>query len=407
MSSPLRVVITGAGCVTAIGNSVAEFGDALFAARSGIVPLGPQPEPGLSFRCAAQVQGFHAEELLEPQLFQFSERSSQFAMVAARQAVQDSQVLSGYSREAMAVVMGCSAGGRSAEEPELAKLYTGQGRVHPFTVPRAMASCGASLISILFGITGPVLNFSTACASSAHALGHAFHMVRSGMVKAALAGGHEAPLTYGFLKAWEAMRVVSPTSCKPFSSQRDGMTLGEGAAVFVLEERESARRRGAVVYAELCGFGMSSDAYHLTQPCASGAATAMRAAFRDADGLPEEIGYINAHGTGTTANDRAEASAIHEVFGERSAEIPVGSTKALHGHAIGACGALEALATILALQHRRLPVSVGAEPPDDALGLKLIHCSASMPAAAALSNSFAFGGLNASLFFRSADTEGA
>ena len=395
-----RVVITGAGCVTAIGKSVPEFRDALFAPRSGIGPVKLLPGQALGFANVAQARGFCAEGLLEPSLLLLTERSAQFALAAAKQAVEESQFLKAYAPESITVSMGCSVGGQEAEEEQLVKLYTGAGRVHPFTVPRVMASSGASHISILFGITGPVLNFSTACASSAHAIGEAFHMIRSGSADAALAGGHEAPLTYGFLKSWEAMRVVSPTTCKPFSSLRDGITLGEGAAVFVLEEREQALARGAPVYAEICGFGMSSDAFHITQPCASGPAMAMRAALRDAACEPAEIGYINAHGTGTVANDCAEAQAIHELFGELAFAIPVSSTKALHGHTIGAAGAIEALATLLALRERQLPVSFGAEPVDSKLKLNVVRSPSSFTARAALSNSFAFGGLNASLVFR-------
>lgn len=399
MSPSRRVVITGAGCVTAIGNSVPEFCESLFASRSGIAPIELQPEQKLNFSSVAQVKNFLAESFLPFSLILLTERSAQFGLVAAKQAAGESQLLADYSPESVAVVMGCAVGGREADEPEVVKLYNRQGRVHPFTVPRVMASSGASQISILFGITGPVLNFSTACASSAHAIGHAFHMIRAGMVEAALAGGHEAPLTYGFLKAWEALRVVSPTSCRPFSAARDGMTLGEGGAVLVLEERERAVRRGVPIYAELCGFGMSSDAFHITQPRPAGPVSAMRKALSDAQLHPADVTYINAHGTGTEANDRAEAEAIQEVFGEAGGCPPVSSTKALHGHTIGAAGAIEALATILALKHRQLPVSVGAEPVDPALRFNLVHTPSNFVPSSALSNSFAFGGLNASLLF--------
>jgi 3-oxoacyl-[acyl-carrier-protein] synthase II/nodulation protein E len=317
--------------------------------------------------------------------------------------MEESGLLSACPPERIAVLTGCSAGGQQAEETELIKLYTAQGRVHPFTVPRVMANNGASQISMRYGISGPVLTCSTACASSAHAIGQALHLIRSGVVDAAIAGGHEAALTYGFLKSWEAMRVVSPTRCRPFCDKRDGMTLGEGAAMLVLEERESALRRGAPVYAELCGFGMSSDAFHLTQPRPAGQAAAMRAALRDGLCDTAEVGYINAHGTGTEANDRAEAAAIHEVFRELGPEIAVSSTKGLHGHTIGAAGAIEALATALALRDGRLPASYGAAPVDSELRLRVLEQTTQASPRAALSNSFAFGGLNASLLFRRAD----
>lgn len=402
MSARRRVVITGAGCVTPIGNSVDAFRTALFEERSGIATLPLNSGQTLSFCCAAQVQGFDAKSFMPSETILLTERSAQFGIAAAQQAIVDARMRGDYQPDELAVVMGCAVGGRAADEPEVVKLYTQAGRVHPFTVPRVMASSAASHISMLLHVTGPVLNFSTACASSAHALGHAMHMVRSGMVEAALAGGCEAPLTYGFLKAWEAMRVVSPTGCKPFAAERDGMTLGEGAAVFVLEERERAMRRNARIYAELSGFGMSSDAHHITQPQVDGPIAAMKRALSDAESRPQDVTYINAHGTGTEANDRTEAEAIHAVFGEFAPRIPVSSTKGFHGHGIGAAGAMEVLATILSLQHGLLPVNLGTEHPDSTLRLKLVTQSSQYSPREALSNSFAFGGLNVSLLLRAA-----
>jgi 3-oxoacyl-[acyl-carrier-protein] synthase II/nodulation protein E len=266
-----------------------------------------------------------------------------------------------------------------------------------------MASAGGSHISIDLGITGPVLNLSTACASSTHALGMAFHMVRSGMSEAAIAGGHEAPLTFGFLRAWDSMRVVSPTSCRPFSADRDGMTLGEGAAMLVLESLDAALARNATIYAEIVGFGMSADAHHITQPQSDGAAMAMRKALKDAGASPDEVGYISAHGTGTQANDTVEAAAIHKVFGDRASQIPISSTKSLHGHSIGATGALEALATVLALHTGKLPFNAGVTTVDPAIDLDII-LNETRPIDEsrdiALSNSLAFGGLNAVVALR-------
>src|SRR6185437_11532778 len=310
--------------------------------------------------------------------------------------------------------VGCACGGRQAEETETAKLYTRDARVHPLTVTRTMASAGASHISIDLGITGPVLNISTACASGTHALGVAFQMVRAGIVPAAIAGGHETPLTFGFLRAWDSMRVVSPTACRPFSADRDGMTLGEGAAMLVLEPLETALARGAHIYAEIVGFGMSADAHHITQPRAEGAALAMRRAMDDIravalePGAPnlepiQRIGYINAHGTGTPTNDAVEAQAIHQALGEYGAKIPVGATKGLTGHSIGAAGAIEALATVLALDAASLPHIANIGIVEPALNLDVI-VGAPRPLEAdkdiALSNSLAFGGLNAVLAFK-------
>jgi 3-oxoacyl-[acyl-carrier-protein] synthase II/nodulation protein E len=264
-----------------------------------------------------------------------------------------------------------------------------------------MASSGASNISIDLRITGPTLDISTACSSGTHAIGLAFHMVRSGMVTAAITGGHEAPLSFGFYRAWDSMRVVSPTRCRPFAADRDGMTLGEGAAIFALETLESAQARNATILGEIVGFGMSADASHITQPLVEGAATAMRKALKDADAAPEEVGYINAHGTGTQANDATEAAAIHQLFGPRASEIPISSTKALHGHSIGATGAIEALATVLSLHHGRLPATAGTTDIDPTLNLDVITNQARIATPQlALSNSLAFGGLNAVLAFR-------
>jgi 3-oxoacyl-[acyl-carrier-protein] synthase II/nodulation protein E len=222
------------------------------------------------------------------------------------------------------------------------------------------------------------------------------------MVSAAITGGHEAPLPFGFLRAWDSMRVVSPTRCRPFSEDRDGMTLGEGSAMLTLETLESAEARNAPIYAEIVGFGMSADAHHITQPAPEGAAAAMRKALVDADASTDQVNYINAHGTGTQANDATEAAAIHQVFGSRAAHIPISSTKALHGHSIGATGALEALATILALRHGRLPANAGVSRIDPALDLDVIlNDSRETSAGLALSNSLAFGGLNAVLALRS------
>jgi nodulation protein E len=264
-----------------------------------------------------------------------------------------------------------------------------------------MSNAGASHVALEFGITGPTYNLSTACSSSNHALGMAFQMVRSGQVQLALAGGCEAPFSMGFLKAWEAMRVIAPDTCRPFSKDRKGMILGEGAAFLVLEPLETAEARGAHAYAELAGFGMSSDAHHITQPSVEGPAKAMRAALADAELRSEEIGYINAHGTGTPANDPTETRAIRAVFGEHAAGLAVSSTKSMHGHTLGAAGALEATVTALALHEGVLPPTANFTTADPECDLDVVPNQArAAQAGAALSNSFAFGGLNAVLAFR-------
>jgi 3-oxoacyl-[acyl-carrier-protein] synthase II/nodulation protein E len=406
-----RVVVTGLGCITPIGNSVADFRTALFAGATGIAPFPPYPEApareahdktqGLRFTQSAAVKNFEPRDHLDSGIVTATDRTTQFAIVAARQAAAESQLTNHYAPEKIAIIVGCACGGRQAEETETIKLYARDARVHPLTVVRTMASAGASNISIDQKVTGPTLNISTACSSGTHAIGLAFQMVRSGMVSAAIAGGHEAPLTFGFLRAWDSMRVVSPTQCRPFSADRDGMTLGEGAAMLTLETLASAQARNATIYAEIVGFGFSADASHITQPLSDGAASAMRQAIADANATPEEVGYISAHGTGTQVNDSTEAAAIHQVFGDRASKIPISSTKSLHGHSIGASGALEALATVLALRENLLPANNGVTEVDPTINLDIIL---GQPRKASpklvLSNSLAFGGLNAVLALR-------
>ena len=415
-----RVVITGLGCITPIGNSVGEFRESLYAGRSGIAPFDPNfpgalADSGLRFKTTAKVRNFDpvhtAAQQLSSGVLVSSDSSAQFGIVAARQAAAESELGRHYDPSATAIITGCACGGRAADEDANRHLYTRNARVPPTAILRTMASSGASSIAIELGITGPVLNISTACASGTHAIGLAFQMVRSGMAPAAIAGGYEAPLTFGFLRAWDSMRVVSPTSCRPFSADRDGMTLGEGAAMLALEPLDSALARGARIYAEIVGFGMSADAHHITQPRAEGAALAMTRAIEDAaqSGVHDaasRIGYINAHGTGTPANDAVEAAAIHLALGERAARVPVGATKSLTGHSIGAVGAIEALATVLALAEGRLPHTAGVTEVDPSLNLDiLIGEPRAMETGRdiALSNSLAFGGLNAVLAFRRFD----
>lgn len=397
-----RVVLTGAGLITAIGQDVATFTGNLFAGVSGIHPLQNVSPGELHFGRVASVSDFVPADWLTSSQSKLAERSAQFAIASARQALSASGLMKAYAGEDVAAVFGCSTGGRSAEEPATAKLYTEGGRVHPLTVPRSMASAGTSLVCMEHGIKGPAYTVTTACASGAHALGQAFHMVRSGMVEAAIAGGHEAPLTYGFLKSWDSLHVVSPTSCRPFAADRDGMTLGEGAAMLTLESLEAALQRGAPILAEIVGFGMSSDAHHITQADPAGPASAMLRALRDAGVTAAEIDYVNAHGTGTDVNDRAEADALHRVFGASAPTVPVSSTKPLHGHAMGASGAIELLATALALERGVLP-GCGPAAIDESLDLPgVLRESKTCNATLALSNSFAFGGLNAVLALRSA-----
>src|SRR4051812_2929009 len=302
----------------------------------------------------------------------------------------------------IAVVTGASVGGQTSEDAGFQELYLrGRPRVDPLTIPRVMMNAGASHICMELGITGPVFTTSTACSSANHAIGLGFWMVRTGQVEAAIVGGSEAPFSLGLLKAWEAMRVVAPEVCRPFSKDRSGLVLGEGGAMLVLEPLDRALARGARIHAELVGFGMSADAHHVTQPTAAGPAQAMLAAMADAGIQPSDVGYINAHGTATISNDATEARAIRDVMGAHVGGTLVSSTKSMHGHALGAAGAIEAVATILSLREGVVPPTINFTERDPECDLNLVVNEAK-PAKLtyALSNSFAFGGLNAVLALR-------
>lgn len=375
----------------------------LVAGRPGIRRLTAVDPALLRFTNAAEVPGFAPAEHFAPARLDLLDRFAQFALVAAREAIRDSSIeFTPALRDSTAVVTGCCLGGQTAEDAQFETLYRqGRNRVHPLTIPRTMANAAASMLSMEFGLRGPAFTISTACSSSSHAIGLAFQMVRSGAAELALAGGSEAPFSYGLLKAWEAMRVISTDTCRPFSRDRRGMILGEGAAMLVLEPYERARARGARIHGELAGFGMSSDAHHITQPSAEGAALAVSAALRDARLAPEAIGYINAHGTGTPGNDATETRAIRQVFGAHADRLAVSSTKSLHGHALGAAGALEAVATLLALREGVVPPTANFTEWDPECDLDVVpNTSRALRAECALSNSFAFGGLNAVLVFR-------
>ena len=395
-----RVAITGVGAIAGPGRTVGEFWHNLLEGRSAIGPLESVDCSGIRFQNGSEVRGYSHTPYFEDRRADFMDRFAQFAVIAAREAVSCAGVeWTPKLRETAAIITGSCVGGQSTEDVGFHDVYKlGLNRVHPLTIPKTMANAGASHISMEFGITGPSFTISTACSSAGHAIGQAFWMVRSGMTDLALAGGSEAPFSFGILKAWEAMRVVSPETCRPFSKDRRGMVLGEGAAMLVLEPLEAARARGATIHAEITGFGMSSDACHITQPSAEGAAKAMRAALCDARLMPEAIGYVNAHGTGTLANDVTETAAIRAVFGAHACKLAVSSTKSMHGHALGAAAALECVATVLALRDGVLPPTANYNVPDPECDLDVIPNQARHAQVEwAISNSFAFGGLNAVL----------
>jgi len=359
----------------------------------------------IRFKNTAEVKNYNSDVFFPPKQVGFMDRFAQFAVIAAREAVQMAGIeWTPELRERTTIVTGTCIGGRTAEESGYWELFhNGGNRVHPLTIPLGMSNAGASHISIEFGIQGPTYTVSTACSSSAHAIGQAFWAVRSGAAPMAITGGSEAPMFFGGLKAWEAMRVVSPDTCRPFSADRSGMVLGEGGAMLILEPLEDAIARGVRPLAEIVGFGMSSDASHVIQPSQEGAELAIRAALRDGGLHPEEVDYINAHGTATQANDAMEVAAIRGVLGKHAEKAAISSTKSMHGHTLGAAGAIEAAATVLALEHAVLPPTMNFTTIDPACDLDVIpNVARSLAADVALSNSFAFGGLNAVLAFRSA-----
>ncbi len=398
-----RVVVTGIGVISALGGDRGAFWGALSEGRPGIAPLQAVDRTELRFENGAEVHGYNPEDHFDFKQAGFLDRFTQFALIAAREAIRDSGIqLTPALRERSAIVTGSCVGGQTTQDEGFVGLYRDKRtRVNPLSIPRTMANAGASFISMEFGLTGPAFTISTACSSSNHAIGHAFWMVRQGMADVAVTGGSEAPFSLGLLKAWEALRVVSPDTCRPFSKDRHGMILGEGGAMLILEPLEAALARGAHIYAEIAGFGMSSDAHHVTQPSAEGPARAMTAALADAGMRPEAVGYINAHGTGTPANDPAEVRAIRLVFGEHAERLGISSTKSMHGHGLGAAGAFEAVATALALHHGILPPTANFTEADPECDLDVIPNHARHAEVdCALSNSFAFGGLNAVIALR-------
>ena len=351
---PQRVVITGMGAVSALGMGADPLWQGMVEARSGIVPLtSPDPESEIRMKVGATVQGFDPAQHFAAGRIALLDRVSQFALVAAREAV--SQAAIEFARDGLgartAVVVGTGIGGELSRDEQSRRIYRDRAeRTHPMTIVRIMPNAPASNISMEFGLTGPTFAVASACASSNHALAQAALMVRHGLADCAVAGGVEACFSLGAIRSWEAMRVVADDTCRPFSAQRRGLVLGEGAGMFVLESLDHARRRNATILAELAGFGMCADAGDIVAPSPEGAANAMRLAMADAGLAPAQVGYINAHGTGTAANDPCESFAIRQVFKADADRLAVSSTKGVHGHALGAAGALELIAVLGALR---------------------------------------------------------
>jgi len=396
-----RVVVTGLGAVTPLGQTVPAYWDALKRGTSGMGPITLTSTPEeLTQKVVAEIKNFEPLEHFEERELSTLDRVSQIAVVAAREAIADSAITIDMPLSLRtACIIGSGVGGMMTLDDTYRRVYLEKKkRVFPLSIPRLMINAPASQISMHCGLRGPAYVIASACASATHAIGAAFHMVRSGAVDCAVTGGSEACISFGTMRGWEAMRVMAPEVCRPFSIGREGMMIGEGAAVLLLEPLERAQARGAKILCEIVGFGMSADAADLTAPDVGGMARAMQGALDDAGMAASDIQYVNAHGTGTAANDEAETKALHQVFGNHAKSLAVSSTKSMIGHALGAAGALEMVATVMAVRDGIAPPTIGYLGPDPACDLDYVPNEArAMNIEAALSNSFAFGGLNAVL----------
>ncbi|NCV11414.1 MAG: beta-ketoacyl-[acyl-carrier-protein] synthase family protein [Rhodobacteraceae bacterium] len=398
-----RVVITGAGTINALGHNVPQTLEAMREGRCGIGPLDFRDVDRLAIKIGGQVRDFNADSEFNRQQMSLYDRFTQFTLLAAKEAIgQSGLTFTGDLAATSGVVVGTAGGGVSTWDDNYRAVYEeGKNRVHPFVVPKLMNNAAASHVSMEFNLKGPSFTVSTACASSNHAMAQAFAMVRSGMSTAMITGGSESMLCFGGVKAWEGLRVMSKDACRPFSANRNGMVQGEGAAIFVFEEYEHARARGADILAEVSGFAMTSDAADIVMPSKHGAGRAIAGALKDARINPEEVGYINAHGTGTAANDKTECAAVADVFGRYADDLMISSTKSMHGHLIGGTGAVELLAVIMALRDGVIAPTIGYEEPDPECALDVVPNTArEAQVDVALSNAFAFGGLNAVMALR-------
>ena len=393
-----RVVITGLGVISAAGHNTADFWEKVKDGRSSIGEITTIPTDTLTVRIGAEVAGFQPQEHFEKRQLGMLDRFSQFGLVAAREAVADSGIsFEGEAGERSASIIGSGVGGQTTLDASYWAIYAEKKtRVHPFTVPRLMINAATSHITMEHGITGPAFSVASACSSANHAMGQAYLMVRSGMVDTAVTGGAEATITVGTMKGWEALRVMASDTCRPFSKGRNGMVLGEGAAIFVFESLEKAKARGAKIYSEVAGHGLSSDAMDITLPDVGGAARAIAGALKSAKLNPEDVDYVNAHGTGTAANDVTETKALKQVFGDNASSLPISSTKSMIGHALGGAGALELAAVVLGMRDGIAPPTANYVERDPECDLDYIpNEPREMEINAAISNSFAFGGLNA------------
>lgn len=400
-----RVAITGAGTINALAHDVPGTLAAFREGRCGIGALDIRDIDRLAVQIGAQVRDYDEAAHFNRQQIALYDRFTQFTLLAAKQAVDQSGIDLGDALSLRSgVILGTSGGGLNTQDENYRVVYEeGKNRVHPFIVPKLMNNAAASHVSMEYDLRGPSFTVATACASSNHAMGLAFQMIRSGGADVMLTGGSEAMLCFGGIKAWEGLRVMSKDACRPFSLNRNGMVQGEGAAVFVFEDWDHARARGADILAEVIGFAMSSDASDIVMPSAQGAERAITGALRDARLNPEQVGYINAHGTGTAANDKTECAAVSHAFGPHADRLMLSSTKSMHGHLIGGTGAVELLACVMALRDGVIAPTIGYEEPDPECALDVVpNVARQAKVDVVMSNAFAFGGLNAVLALRRA-----
>lgn len=400
---PKRIVITGLGSVSGLGLTNEAFWSALSNGRSSIRAL-PSGFEEIKVSIGAMLPDFDANAHFSSEEMTLLDRFSKYAVLAAQQAIADAGLSAGGDvLMNAAAIIGSGCGGKHTDEATYTQLYKNKGtRAHPLTIPKGMPSAAASMVSFHLGIKGAVFSVASACASGAHAISQGAMMIQSDNTDVAIVGGTDAPFTYGLLKAWDALRVLTNDTCRPFCKTRSGTVLGEGAGILVLESEEHAKKRGARIYAELAGSGMTSDAGHVTRPDISGMSRAMTNALLHAKVSADDVAYINAHGTGTQANDEAETRAIHQIFGSHAKKLAVSSTKSMHGHALGASSALEIIATTLALYHNVIPPTMNYVEKDDLCDLDYVPNQArQQKIEVAMSNSFAFGGLNAAVVLKS------
>lgn len=406
-----RVVVTGLGAITPIGNTLTEYWSGLLSGRNGIAPITLFDASRHACRFAGEVKGFDAHEYLDRKEAKRMDRFAQFAVAASKQTIQDAQfAIDDLNAEQVGVIIGTGIGGlKVLEDQQEIYLTRGPDRCSPFMIPMMIANMAAGLTAIHTGAKGPNSCVVTACAAGSNAVGDAFRLIQRGYAQAMICGGTEAAVTPLSVAGFAAARALStrnddPThACRPFDRDRDGFVMGEGAGILLLEELEHAKSRGARIYAEIVGYGMTCDAYHMTSPVpgGEGAARAMQLAMKDAGITPDRVSYINAHGTSTPANDVTETAAIKKALGERALTVAISSTKSMTGHLLGGSGGIEAVATVMAVANDQIPPTINLENPDPGCDLDYVpDRSRAQKVDVALSNSFGFGGHNVTLVFK-------